>query len=206
MGNLMRRRAMMQAGGDDTPVLSGNAISATTATWYTTPILMPTGSIVTLDVNFKYGTGGIGTSGYNFFMFPDSTSNGIIGRSSSSNNLRYRFSTTSGYYVTTEAFGVNIVNRIELKPADKTMTVYFSDGTYVDATGTRAWTARTGDNTLQMQLRTNFYVKRLRQVNSGDVLVHDLLPAKVGGVVGMLDVVDNTFYPYNDGNTFITTI
>lgn len=207
MGELLRRRrGLILPSGDDTPALYGNAITATTATYYDTPILMPTGSVVTLDVHFTYGTGGVTTSGYNFFYFINSTSNGIIGRTSSDKVLRYRHSATSGYYVTTSSFGNKIVTCIELKIASKTMTVSFSDGTSVDATGSRAWLARTGTDTLRMHLTDNFYVKRLRQMDAGDVLVHDLYPAKAGSVVGMLDVVDNTFYPYNDGNAFITTI
>ena len=195
----------MAAGSDNTPVLSGNAISATTAKWYNTPILMPTGSVVTLDVNFTFKTGGVTTSGYNFFYFPQESNNGNLGRQSSDKILRYRYSATSSYYVVAEVNN-KIIEQIELKPADMTMTIFFSDGTSVDAVGTRAWLARTGTDTLHMHLTQNFYVKRLRQVSSGGVLVHDLLPAKSGSDVGMLDVVDNTFYAYNDGNAYIATI
>lgn len=211
MGDLLiRRRIMQRLEGEPIPIPYGNAMTTatTTAVYYNTPILMPTGSQVIIDCQLNYSTGGYG-SGYTFFYFPNSSNNGIIGRGSNNNNIRYRYSTVGGYYSDSGKFGSKTVTCIHMKPANKTFTLTFSDGTTVDSTQSRpndTWLARTGTDTLRIHLKQNFYVKRIRQINTGDVLVHDIVPAKCGSKIGFLDVVTNIFYDHTDGDFTITTI
>ena len=196
---------MSEASGSVQPAV-GSAITARSAAWFSTPILMPANSVVLISCELNYGTGGYG-SGFNFFYFPNSTNNGIIGRSSSDKNLRYRYSTVGSYYSNSGVFGNKTVRSIELKPAQKLFTLSFSDGTTLDSTQSRpndSWLARASG--LYMHLTPNFYVKRITQTNAGGVVAHDIVPAVGNGVVGMFDMVDHAFYPYAGDNAAITTI
>lgn len=202
MDLMARRRVMMLAAeeaGPPTPY--GNAITAATAAWYETPVTMPLTSRVIIDcwINLTGNTSG-GTD-YQFFDF--SATNTFFGRRSSDRALRYRY--YGDAYEIAAAIGDNTVKRIDFKPKSRIFTLTYTDDTTANSNNPgRAWTAK--NTPLRMQLRPNFFVQHIQQINSGDVLAHDLIPAMAGSTVGMLDTVDNTFCPYNDGNAFITTI
>lgn len=197
MDELLKRRRKMKI----RPALYGNAITASSAAWYTTPANMPNTSRLIIDCWLNLTGNKSGGSDYQWFDF--TASNTFFGRQSSNKTLRYRYYTNSYYTVLT--IGDNTVNVIDLTPSSKYFTVTYSNGTTVNSgTTSLAWVSRTGN--LRMHLRPNFYVKRIQQIDSGNVLSHDLRPAKFGNAIGMLDMVGDIFYPYDDGNAFITTI
>lgn len=114
------------------------------------------------------------------------------------------------YYVATNDFQCQIsakkpISQLILQPfsGTGTFTVTFDDGT-VSSASRGNWVART--TPLQMRLQPNVYVKRVRQINTGDVLVHDLTPDTQNDVPGMYDAVDGTFYPYSGGNAYIVDL
>lgn len=180
---------------------AGNAISASTADWFSTPIKMPLKSTVYIECKFSMIDF---AANYNFFDFTEGSS--FVGKSSSANTIRYRV-TSQAFYATCTLGNQNVrttVTSVQLQPFSGTGTItVVNDGTTL--TNSRSsWIARTQG--LRMHLAPNFYVKRLTQTNDGGILVHDLTPAVKNGVVGMYDSVDGTFYDYPGGNAYIATI
>ena len=206
---MLRRRALMAAEEEEpTPEEVGNAITGTTAKYYSAiPINMPAKTVVEIECSFNWSTAGLG-SDYIIARLVGTNTHGKIGRGSSSQNLRYQTLDTSGTnkWCTVANWSNKTVTKITLEIANNRLTVYFSDGTSAvgsNGAGATPWVTRSKG--FQMQLKSNLYFKRVKQTTDG-VLVHDCVPRKLGSDVGMLDLVDNSFTAFTGGDARIVTI
>ena len=114
------------------------------------------------------------------------------------------------YHVNTNDYSssiscTKIVSSIQLEPNEGTgiFTITFADGTEASSSRTN-WLARTTN--LRMRLQPDVYVKRIKQINENNELVHNLVPNVQNGVVGMYDVITELFYSYAGGNAYLTAV
>lgn len=210
MGELLtRRRELILATGSE-PIDVGNALTSNSTTAFYTasfPIYLLANTVVDVLCSFNWGTAGLGSS-YVIAQFPMTgsyTVNGNIARESSNQNLRYNGGTTSNKWSSTSNFTGKTVVRFSFYQASKYMQVETSDGTTYNSSNQAGTTWPTRTVGLKLHLKENLYFKRLTQTTNG-VVVHDCVPRSLNGVVGMLDLIDNVFYPVNNASAIITTI
>lgn len=195
MDGIIRRRNIAP-----NAVAGGNAITALTENDYITPILMPKNSKVIIDCHLDLKDFD-GQNYAKFFWFGANKTQICRG----TGWFVWYYVNTNDWTSRIDVDPSQIIETIQLEPdsGTGTFTLYFDDGTI--GTASRGnWAYRS--NNLQMNLRPNLYVKRIRQINEGDVLVHDITPVIQNGVVGMYDAVDGEFYGYPDTDAYIVTI
>ena len=177
-----------------------NAITADTLTNLDIPASLPTGHITTF---------------YGLIDEPSTFSEyAILFNFSGADKTQFRInSSRSGFdyfyygnnYLAQCSPVGNKTKKLEMKKSSRIYTLTFEDETTMDSTYVNfAWANRTAP--IRLYLRPHFKVSRITEVDSSDILIHDLLPAEQGGEVGMLDVVTNVFYGDTTGNAYLTTI
>jgi hypothetical protein len=214
MGELLRRRRGLVLASESGPIDVGNALtsqSSTNASVWTPslPIYMPSNTVVDIYCLFNWKTVAPYASDDVWAQFPltgSYTVNGNISRGSSDQNLRYNAGTTSSRWSGITRWSDRTVVRLSISQASKHIQAEFSDGTLsaqsVNTAGA-VWPERTVG--LRLHLKKNSYFKRIVQTTDG-IVVHDCVPRKLNGVVGMLDLITDTFVPVTNSDAIITTI
>lgn len=214
MGELLTRRRELALASDSGPIDVGNALTSKSSTntnvWTPSlPIYMPSNTVVDIYCSFNWKTVAPYASGDTWAQFPltgSYTVNGDIGHSSSNQNLRYNAGTTSNKWASISSWTDKTVVRLSLYQASKYIQAEFSDGTLSAQSSNQAgavWPERTVG--LRLHLKYKSYFKRIVQTTGG-VVVHDCVPRKLNGVVGMLDLITDAFVPVTDSDAIITTI
>ena len=194
MGELLRRRVMMQsAGGGSEP----NAITASTASWFVTPITRPKSNYI--EIIGRIVPLSQMTSSYQ--ILDHTASKTFLGRMSSSNTLRYNYYGNDWY--ASLATGGKEIRRILISMPTSNFSATYADDTSGTCADTKTWPALTGN--FRVHLGPFVAISELKQYTAS-ATVHDLVPQIVDGVVGMLDLVDDTFYPDTSGYAYLTTI
>lgn len=190
----MRRRAMMQSAGGGSEL---NAITASTASWFVTPITRPKSNYI--EIIGKIVPLSQMTSGYH--ILDHTASKTWLGRSSSTNNLRYSYYGNDWHVEL--ATGGKEIRQILISMPTNNFSVTYADDTSNTCAATRTWAALTGN--FRVHLGPFVAISELKQYTAS-ATVHDLVPQIVDGVVGMLDLVDDTFYPDTSGYAYLTSI
>lgn len=192
---LMRRRAMTQAGGAEPGV--GNAITASSAFYFVTPITRPTGNYI--EITGKIAPLSQMPSDY---VIADHTANKTsLKRGSSTSKLYYLYYGNDWSAIIDT--GYKEIRKILIDMPSSNYTATYADGTSGTAPATRTWPAKTTE--FRVQLSPFVVISELKQYTAS-ATVHDLVPKIIDGIVGMLDLVDDTFYPDTSGYAYLTTL
>ena len=175
----------------------GNAIAASSAVYFTTPITLPTGNNVIINCKLLAPS----QVASNTIIF-DFTANKTSFKKESSNSYwAYQYFGNDWY---SKVAASKITKTIELKQSSGIFTLTFEDETIISSDYSRQWPSRTTN--LRLRLAPHFIVKEITQNNSDGIAIHHMLPTSQNNIVGMIDTITGTFYESTNKNIYLTTI